>query len=193
MSELKAVKFQHRVRTGHATLDKAFQVESKDPISGEKTKQQFRQHKPVPTELGIDDALVLAAPPTQDGSAPRVTLAYRNGNSVNGGDWHNALSFEVDVPHVGAEGAEESERFYFLPGEYEPAAESDDEEKESAADEDSSPTSTSDSSPADLGNASPAPDGATAAPEPDVTTLLDQAPAAPQAPQPAQDSPEPTE
>lgn len=109
---MKAVKFQHRVATGHSILGKPFSVESKDPVSGEKLKTQYRQHKPVPTELVIEDALVLQSLPAAEGEEPRVTLLYRNGNAIMGGDWHNAVTVEHDVPHVGAEGAEESERFY---------------------------------------------------------------------------------
>jgi len=73
----KAVKFQHRVATGHSVLGKSFTVESanplytpNDPASSKTVKQQFRQQTPVPTALVVDDALVLAAPPTPDGSAP---------------------------------------------------------------------------------------------------------------------------
>jgi hypothetical protein len=113
MSELKAVKFQHRIATGHSTLKKAFEVTTKDPVSGEQVKQSFRHHTPVPTKLVVDDALVLVAPPTQDGSAPRVSLLYLNGNSMMGADWQNCVSVEHDVPHVGAKGAKESERYWF--------------------------------------------------------------------------------
>jgi hypothetical protein len=193
-----AVRFQHRVATGHSVLGKPFTVVSKDPTdldpkSSKTVKTQFRHHKPVPTELVVDDALVLVAPPSQNGSAPRISLIYHNGNSMMGADWQNAVSVEHDVPHVDAEGAQESERFWFLPGEYTPPAAPEEDEDENE-DEDSSPTSTADSSsPADPADSSPAPDGATDTTGQDVATLLDQAPAAPEAPKPAQDSPEPTE
>jgi hypothetical protein len=161
-----AVKFQHRVATGHSVLGKPFTVVSKDPTdldpkSSKTVKTQFRHHKPVPTELVVDDALVLVAPPTQDGSAPRISLIYHNGNPMMGADWQNAVSVEHDVPHVDAEGAKESERFWFVRGEYEPDIEDDDQEEA----------------------------------EPDVTTLLDQAPAAPQpeSPTPAEEPPAATE
>jgi hypothetical protein len=128
----KAVKFQHRVATGHSILGPQKEVESKDAESGEVTKTILRHYKPVPTELVVDDALVLAAPPTQDGSAPRVMLIHLNGNPLMGADWHNAASMEVDVPHREHEGAEESERFYFDPNE-DIASYVDGSEKRSAA------------------------------------------------------------
>jgi hypothetical protein len=58
----------------------------------------------------------------QPAPRPRVTLLYKNGNPMSGADWHNAVSVETDVPHVNAEGAEASERFWFEAGEYEPTA-----------------------------------------------------------------------
>src|ERR1700733_2002861 len=113
MSELKAVKFQHRIATGHSTLGKPFTVESKDPFSDEKVKQTLRHHKPVPTALVVDDALVLLAPPAKDGFAPRISLLYLNGKPMMGADWQNCVSVEHDVPHVEHEGAEAGERFWF--------------------------------------------------------------------------------
>jgi hypothetical protein len=120
----KAVKFQHRIATGHSILGPSFTVESKNPLakpddppSSQTVKKDFRHFKPVPTQLVVDDALVLAAPPSQDGSAPRVMLIYGNGISTMGSDWHNALSVEHDVPHREHEGAEAGERFYFDPSE----------------------------------------------------------------------------
>lgn len=135
----KAVKFQHRVATGHSILGPSFTVESKNPLaapddppSSQTVKKDFRHFKPVPTQLVVDDALVLAAPPSQDGSAPRVILLHANGNPLMGADWHNAVSMEVDVPHREHEGAEESERFYFDPNE-DLASYVDGSEKRSAA------------------------------------------------------------
>lgn len=225
MSEARAVKFQHRIATGHSILGQPFQVETKDPTdldpkSSKTVKTQYRHHKPVPTKLVIDDALVLSAPPTPDGSAPRVTLVYLNGNSMAGADWHNAVSFEVDVPHFHAEGAEESERFWFaedevvrgakklvtdllaecewLKAQLATTTEGRDAALEALADAKAAkPVETkqySDGSSATgtapLPDQSPAQQAAQApAPEPDVTTLLDAAPAAPEAPP----APEPTE
>jgi hypothetical protein len=245
---LKAVRFQHRIATGHSILGSPFVVEIENPLNEPTTsktaatsatvKKQFRQvrqHLPVPTILVIDDALVLQAPPAKKLSAlavaetkyqkarkqidarypdeagqetdahkelmadleenytiakqeaqeaeankakaraaeeakhrkalkqihkdhprdefgretsdhrkavldlqderaaeieraeaeevyeaPRVTLLYLNGNPMAGADWHNAVSVENDVPHVGAEGAREGERFYFVEGEFDP-------------------------------------------------------------------------
>jgi hypothetical protein len=112
--ERRAVKFQHRIATGHSTLDKPFEVESKHPLDDSKTvKTTYRQHKAVPTALVVDDALILASYPAGEGEEPRVTLLYCNGGSMNGADWQNAVSVEHDVPHLESEGAEESERFYF--------------------------------------------------------------------------------
>jgi hypothetical protein len=118
----KAVKFQHRIATGHSTLDKPFVVETENPLynpndasSSATVKQQFRQHKPVPTALVVDDALILASYPTKEGEQPKVTLLYNNGGSMNGADWHNAVSVENDVPHRDHDGAEEGERFWFDP------------------------------------------------------------------------------
>lgn len=120
----KAVKFQHRVATGHSILGPSFTVESANPLakpddppSSQTVKKDFRHFKPVPTALVVDDAIVLAAPASQDGSAPRVMLIYGNGISVMGADWHNALSVEHDVPHRSHDGAEAGERFYFDPSE----------------------------------------------------------------------------
>ncbi len=110
----KTVKFQHRIATGHSTLDQPFEVESAHPLDDSKTvKTTYRQHKPVPTALVVDDALILASYPAGEGEEPRVTLLYCNGGSLNGADWQNAVSVEHDVPHVDNDGAEESERFYF--------------------------------------------------------------------------------
>ncbi len=116
----KAVKFQHRVSTGHSIPGKPFTVESKnplaapdDPASSQTVKQQFRHHTPVPTELVVDDALILVAPPAQDDGEPRVSLLYLNGKPMMGGDWQNAVSVEHDVPHVDRDGAEDGERFWW--------------------------------------------------------------------------------
>lgn len=124
MSEAKAVKFQHRIATGHSTLGKPFEVESDNPLfktgdhpSTKTVKQTIRHHKPVPTTLVVDDALVLAAPPSADGSAPRVSLIYLNGTRMMGADWQNCVSVEHDVPHRAHKGAEAGERFWFDPSE----------------------------------------------------------------------------
>jgi hypothetical protein len=172
MSEPKAVKFQHRIATGHSTLAAPFTVESDNPLykegdelSSKTVKQQFRHHKPVPTALVVDDALVLAVAPSADGLAPRVSLVYVNGNSINGADWHNALSLAPDVPHVDHDGAEVGERFYWDPTEdyadLIAALEASRQQNEALRDQLAAALR---SRPQ---------------PEPDVTTLLDAAPAAP--------------
>jgi hypothetical protein len=62
--------------------------------------------------LVVDDAIVLAAPPTSDGSEPHVSLVYHNGNPMMGADWHNAISPEHDVPHRSHDDAS-GERFWW--------------------------------------------------------------------------------
>ena len=97
-----AVKFQHRVPTGHAKL--------KPSTAGQAT----RHHTPVPTELRIEDALVILAPRAPEGEEPRLTLLYANGVAMVGADWQSAVSVEHDVPHQDHPGAEDSERFWFV-------------------------------------------------------------------------------
>jgi hypothetical protein len=113
----KTVKFQHRIATGHSVPAPPKVVETKDKDSDEVTKTMLRHYTTVPTQLVVDDALVLAEHSAPDSDQPRVMLLYRNGNPLMGADWHNAVSMEVDVPHRDHEGAEESERFYFDPNE----------------------------------------------------------------------------
>lgn len=116
----KAVKFQHRVATGHSILGPAFTVESKNPLaapddppSSQTVKKDFRHFKPVPTQLVVDDALVLAESYAPGSDAPRVMLIHGNGINVMGADWHNAVSPAHDIPHRSHEGAEAGERFWW--------------------------------------------------------------------------------
>ena len=87
----KAVKFQHRVATGHAKL--------KSVGSG------VRHHIPVPTELQVHDALVLLAYPVKGEDEPRVSLLYATGKPMNGADYQNSIAIAHDVPHRGHEDA----------------------------------------------------------------------------------------
>jgi hypothetical protein len=120
----KAVKFQHRVATGHSILGPSFTVESKNPLakpddppSSQTVKKDFRHFKPVPTALVVDDAIVLLEHRAPGEEEPRVMLIHGNGIPVMGADWHNAVSVAHDIPHHSHDGAEEGERFWFDPNE----------------------------------------------------------------------------
>lgn len=108
----KAVKFQHRVATGHSVLDKPVSVSVPDE-NGKPQARQIPQHLPVPTELRIDDALILSEYLVPNSDQPRALLIFGNGKSVIGADWHGAVGEAHDVPHLSHDGAEDGERFWF--------------------------------------------------------------------------------
>ena len=86
----KAVRFQHRVATGHARLQPL-------PAGAE----GVRVHGPVPTDLVVADALVLLETPGVPDGEPRLTLLYNSGGkALNGEEWKAFLKVEHDVPHV---------------------------------------------------------------------------------------------
>lgn len=84
----KAVKFQHRVATGHARL--------RPGSAGQPT----RHHIPVPTKLEIVDAIVLLEVRVEGEDFPRVSLLYPTGKAMNGADYQNSIAIAHDVPHA---------------------------------------------------------------------------------------------
>jgi hypothetical protein len=95
----KSVKFQHRVATGFAKN-----------ISGPKGERIF---VPTPTELRIDDALVLSEHAVEGEKEPRLFLVYQpSSEALIGADWMHALVAIPDVPHQNHDAAE-GEQFWF--------------------------------------------------------------------------------
>ena len=90
----KAVKFQHRVATGHARL--------RPGSAGQPT----RHHIPVPTKLEIVDAIVLLEVRVEGEEYPRVSLLYPTGKAMNGADYQNSIAIAHDVPHASHDEAE---------------------------------------------------------------------------------------
>jgi len=89
----KAVRFNFRTATGHATMK----------VSG-----QTRVPSAVPTELRQVDALVLSQAPASDGSL-RLTLLYnKDGKMFSGEEWKGGLSVAYDVPHLDHDDAKHS-------------------------------------------------------------------------------------
>jgi hypothetical protein len=82
----KAVRFQHRIATGHARL--------KHVGSG------VRHHIPVPTSLEVVDAIVLLEVHVEGEDFPRVSLLYPTGKAMNGADYQNSIAVAHDVPHA---------------------------------------------------------------------------------------------
>lgn len=103
----KAVRYQHRVATGHAKL--------KSVGSG------VRHHIPVPTELQTHDALILLAYPVEGEDEPRVSLLYATGKPMNGADYQNSIAIAHDVPHAEHDDAEGQQFWYEYDAETLPA------------------------------------------------------------------------
>lgn len=95
----KTVKFHHRVATGKSLLGAPFKVESKDPFSDGKITQQIRHQLPIPTELVVEDAIVLSRYVVNQGEEPRATLIYASGVPMSGSDWQSAVKVAHDIPH----------------------------------------------------------------------------------------------
>jgi hypothetical protein len=91
----KAVKFQHRIATGHARL--------RPGSAGQAT----RHHIPVPTKLEVVDAIVLLEVHVEGEDFPRVSLLYPTGKAMNGADYQNSIAIAHDVPHASHDEAEE--------------------------------------------------------------------------------------
>jgi hypothetical protein len=84
----KAVRFQHRIATGHARL--------RPGSAGQAT----RHHIPVPTKLEVVDAIVLLEVHVEGEDFPRVSLLYPTGKAMNGADYQNSIAVAHDVPHA---------------------------------------------------------------------------------------------
>jgi hypothetical protein len=83
----KTVRFHHRVATGVAR--------SKPTPGG------GREFIPAPTELRVDDALVLSAQPVEGETEPSLYLLYHPGTeALIGEDWKHRLTVATDVPHA---------------------------------------------------------------------------------------------
>lgn len=97
----RAVRFQHRVATGHSGTRLA--------------ESGRREHTPTPTELREDDALVLSEVQVAGEEFPRMFLLYcKEDGALIGSDWQSGMNVAFDVPHKSHEDSQ-NEIFWWDP------------------------------------------------------------------------------